>query len=184
MARCGQQAAHNAWATLRVAHMPTGPTATSHTLHESTRVHENGVQPPTLTRGGPKNGGRPPHLRTGPRPMHASRLGPMTCLLLATSRAPSSRTPDTCFAVVAVLDHAGRGAAGRPRRYTCRRCARSLSPPRARSGPAVGLLAERAAQLRECVTEAGARAVLAHIRPQPAGQLAAAVRSALEREHH
>lgn len=29
-----------------------------------------------------------------------------------------------------------------------------------------------------------ARAVLAHIRPQPAGQLAAAVRSALEREHH
>jgi hypothetical protein len=49
---------------------------------------------------------------------------------------------------------------------------------------AVGLLAERAAQLRECVTEAGARAVLAHIRPQPAGQLAAAARSALEREHH
>ena len=24
--------------------MPTGPTATSHTLHESTRVHENGIQ--------------------------------------------------------------------------------------------------------------------------------------------
>ena len=51
------------------------------------------------------------------------------------------------------------------------------------SGPAVGLLAERAAQLRECVPEAGARAVLAHSRPQPAGQFAAAVRSALEREH-
>src|SRR5271168_3147994 len=43
MPRCGQQAAHNAWTTLRVAHMPTGPTATPRTLHKSTRVHENGT---------------------------------------------------------------------------------------------------------------------------------------------
>jgi Recombinase zinc beta ribbon domain len=44
-----------------------------------------------------------------------------------------------------------------------RYCLSALGPDHA-----VGLLAERAAQLRECVTEAGARAVLAHIRPQPA----------------
>ncbi|MFI5004312.1 MAG: hypothetical protein ACHQE6_04790, partial [Solirubrobacterales bacterium] len=30
--------------TLRVAHMPTGPTATPRTLRQSTRVHKNGVQ--------------------------------------------------------------------------------------------------------------------------------------------
>ena len=31
---CGQQAAHSTWTTLRVDHMPTGPTATSHTLRQ------------------------------------------------------------------------------------------------------------------------------------------------------